>query len=273
MNKQTILGIDPAPSKESVVFDGQEFHLYKAKNLKIYIESLIDNSDFLLIGWDAPLTAAIYDDKINLYFRKIEKFFNSKLLDIPNGISTLGYAACPHWTISQYIFGLPILNPYLQNSSITQINSENELNQKGNYIVETHPALSIWILLKDKLKDKAEFKNNVWRYKGNKGKKENKERLSIFIEKIFDLEIVKNTIGDKNAENIKNEIKKSDSQMDDKLDAFICWLNVKLLYEDKFNIKRNKNPNMKIYGDKNSGSFLLPYDKEIIEKLNEFLKQ
>ena len=64
-----ILGIDPAPGKESLVFDGKEFIDYCpqknkncAKELKKYINELQEVKNSIFIAWDAPLSAAI-DEK------------------------------------------------------------------------------------------------------------------------------------------------------------------------------------------------------------------
>lgn len=101
-----VLGIDPAPSKNSIVFDGDIFREFTPRELKGYIEDLTKKDNFIFISWDAPLSAAIDRDNFSLTIRKIERFFNrlgrhAKELGIPEGISTLGYSGCPHWSISQ----------------------------------------------------------------------------------------------------------------------------------------------------------------------------
>ena len=74
-----ILGIDPAPSKETILFDGSEFLQFKARELKAYIEEESRNHPDILICWDAPLSAAIDKDNFSLTIRKIESFFIDKV--------------------------------------------------------------------------------------------------------------------------------------------------------------------------------------------------
>ena len=50
---------------------------------------------------------------------------------------------------------------------------------------------------------------------------------------------------------------------DDELDAFVCWLMGRALIDN--------DPRVRIYGDRSNGSFLLPYDAEIYNKLNSYL--
>ncbi|RLA80763.1 MAG: hypothetical protein DRG78_10355 [Epsilonproteobacteria bacterium] len=252
-----IIGIDPAPSKKSIVFDGEIFLELTPIELKNYIEALSKNHDSIFISWDAPLSAAIDKENFSLTIRKIERFFNrlgrhAKELGIPEGISTLGYSGCPHWSISQYIFGLPILNPSLQQSSkFNLVMNEADINEKGYFITEIHPALSMWILLRDELKENELFKDS-WKYKGD-NKLETIKRRTHLIDELLRLNIVKTEI----------DIDKITINTDDQLDAFVCWLIARLLFKQEGRAK--------IYGDRLNGSFLLAYDKEIYSKLNSYL--
>ncbi len=252
-----VLGIDPAPSKNSVVFDGDTFKEFSPRELKDYIEDITKSNSSLFISWDAPLSAAIDEENFSLTIRKIERFFNrlgryAKGLEIPEGISTLGYASCPHWSISQYIFGLPIISPSFQHSSrFKLIMNEDDIESRGLYITEIHPALSMWILLKDRFKKNKHFENS-WKYKGD-NKEETIKKRTYLIAELLKLDIVKKELP-------KNRLI---IDSDDKLDAFVCWLMATLL------VKKDKSA--KIYGNNLDGSFLLPYDEEIHDKLNVYL--
>ncbi|MEN4053165.1 MULTISPECIES: DUF429 domain-containing protein [Sulfurimonas] len=249
-----VLGIDPAPAKESVVFDGREFHSFFPKELKAYIQS---HQEPLFISWDAPLSAALDDAYFSLTIRPIERFFNrlgrhAKEFGIPEGITTLGFSGCPHWTLSQYIFALPQLNDELQHKSGFELVMEHQTNLQNNkkYITEIHPALSMWMFLKEKLDNEVLFQNS-WKYKGDRKKEtlERRERLSaemIFLaEEIFNL----------------NDIV---IRSDDELDAFVCWIMGKLYVMG--------NQRAYIYGSQKVGSFLLPYEKEVLETFTEYLQ-
>ncbi|QCT95029.1 DUF429 domain-containing protein [Caminibacter mediatlanticus TB-2] len=239
-----ILGIDPAPAKKSVVFDGNEFFCFKAKELKEYIYSF----DNLLIGWDGPLDASLDKENFSLTIRPIEKFFNrlsktGKKIGIPEGINTLGFASCSHWSISQYVFSLPIVNETYQKSPWKLLVENNiQLTQKN--IVETHPALSIWLMLcgEDFVKS---LLFSSWKYKGNKEK--SKKRLSILKDKVLSHPISKTYL--------KKEIKIDN---DDKLDAYVSWLITKAYYE--------KDTRVGIFGDKKWGAFLLYLSCDLVFK-------
>ena len=253
-----VLGIDPAPAKDSVIFDGQEFQHFSPKQLKEHIDRLSMQEESLFIAWDAPLSAAMDEENFSLTIRKIERFFNrngryAKELHIPEGISTLGFSSCPHWTLSQYLFGYPVINPHFCRNIEFELVMDNEILQKsraGHFLTEIHPALSMWILLKDIIDD--ELFDASWKYKGDSSK-ETKKRSHIIVEHLFALEFVQEYIDTISLRIIT----------DDELDAFVCWLMGRALI--------NNDPRVRIYGDRSNGSFLLPFDAEIYNKLNSYL--
>ena len=252
-----VLGIDPAPSKKSVAFDGENFHAFSIPELEEFLEEEKKSHKSILVSWDAPLSGALDKENFSLSIRKIESFFyrqskTAKSLDegrgIPHGISTLGFSGCPHWTISQYLFGLPILNSKLQKSSVFKLlMSRDKLNSTGLYITEIHPALSIWILLKQELQNHQLFQDS-WQYKGNSAK-DTLKRREMLIESLLSLTLVKDVL--------KTDV---NIQSDDELDAFVCWLmGARLVQNDK---------RVTIYGDAIRGSFLLPMDEDIFRQFN-----
>jgi len=259
-----IFGIDPAPVKNSIVFDGKKFREFSPYDLKRFINKVEYLYEDIFIAWDAPLSAAISSANFNLYERKIEKFFNRnaknrRSFSIPKGISTLGYACCSHWTISQYIFGYPVLNNKISvNHSFNLISDSYDVNYNhSKQITEIHPALSMWIVLKDKLKTNSLFQDS-WQYKGVDTKdKLNYKRRKIIIDSLAEISFVSDEI---DISWIKEELYESD----DKLDTFFCWLLAKKLI-----LKRN---DVKIYGDIINGSFLLPFDDTIQRDFLEYLK-
>jgi Protein of unknown function (DUF429) len=257
-----VLGIDPAPSKKSIVFDGELFHHFDINELEEYLNKISERHSDVFISWDAPLSAALNKKNFSLSIRKIESFFYrqsktaralNKERGIPKGISTLGFSTCPHWTISQYLFGLPILNPRLHKTSEYKLlMSQKELQLKGLQITEAHPALSMWILLKEELKDNKYFQDS-WQYKGNT-LKETLLRREILIDAVLKHPLTQKVLSS-NIE-ISN---------DDELDAYICWLLAKHLIR--------KGEDVRIYGDSDNGSFLLPYDETIYKLLHKTLSK
>jgi len=260
-----VLGIDPAPSKKSIVFDGEIFHHLDIAALEHYLNAIKEKHLDIFISWDAPLSGAIKKENFSLSIRKIESFFyrQSKTAQalnggegIPKGISTLGFSGCPHWSISQYLFGLPIINPFLQKSSeFKLLMSNTALKKSGLYITEAHPALSMWILLKDELQDEKLF-HSSWQYKGD-SKNETKLRKRILIQKILKHKLTKEAL-----------FKTIEIKNDDELDAFVCWLMAHHLMKQK-NMKNKAD--VYIYGDEENGSFLLPYDEAIYTALHKTL--
>jgi len=234
-----VIGVDPAPSKNSVLFDGKDFKSFKFEELKEYIQNISKIYSDLLVCWDAPLAGS----KDSLTIRKIERFFyqnskNAKELSIPKGISTLGYASLPHWSISQYIFGLPIINKELQKEGKFKLLTSN-IPIKGLYIAETHPALSMWIILKNRIDIKD------WIYKGRKG---DKKLIKKFHEALMEIEEIRDIA----PSNLKIE-------NDDQLDAFVTYIVGKLYLKDSATI----------YGDNDFGAFLLPKDNDLLKRIDE----
>jgi hypothetical protein len=237
-----VLGIDPAPAKQSIIFDGEKF-LYKTpKELKSYIDDINEKT---FIAWDAPLSAALSDKDFSLTIRQIERFFYrqgryAKELNIPKGVSTLGYSSCPHWTVSQYIFGHPVINKDLTMKLKWELVMDSGFTGKSSFqISEAHPALGLWILLRDELKDHNLFKSS-WQYKGySSSDKDIVKRKEVLIDKILSHSRVKGIV----EKNIR-------ISTDDELDAFMCYILAHWAVNDP--------KHSLILGDEINGSFLLP---------------
>ncbi len=242
MKEITVIGIDPAPSRDSTIFDGKYFDQKCYKKLHEYINDLKQSKSKILICWDAPLSFGIgncTDEKASpLYQRKIEYFFSRKNgKKTPTGISVRGYAGCPHWTISQYILGYPKIGAFDQkfNPPFNLIFDKNKITKS---VTEVHPAVAIWFWCINK---KAKLNN--WNYKKD----------SSTFKKILEILVSK--------EIISQEVKKK-IENDDQLDAYIAW---KL--GDEW-IKNNRN--VEILGDNNTGSFLLPFNEEVSKNFLDF---
>ncbi len=249
-----VIGIDPAPSKKSVIYDGIEFRKVDAHKLRSFIKELAKEPK-VLVGWDAPLGAATDKDEFDLYSRKIERFFNNqrKGLGIPKGISTLGYAGCPHWTISQYVLGLPLLNEELQRrGALHYLNHNDELIEHSHCVVETHPALSLYILLRHRLEEDPLFSKGSWQYKGNIPKKEKNARIDRILNALNEHETAKKHMGFLSHKELD----------DDSLDALVCYIVTSMFVHEPGSAV--------IYGDERRGSFLLPYDAAYYEAFEKF---
>lgn len=222
-----VIGIDPAPSKKTVIYDGEQFIEISAIELKKeYLDKVKTDT---LICWDAPLTGGQptnFNQKIEkynpFYQRKIEQLINATIQ--VKGISTMGYAGCPHWAITQHCLGLPqIYQPEVPQSNLPfqliteQLMIEQKKSLKGKYVVEVHPALALWLWLKDsKVED--------WNYKRSK--------------ETF-MKLLKKTA--MTIDNIKN---------DDYLDAYVAWKLGDLWLNEKEKVI--------LVGNQNTGAMLLP---------------
>jgi predicted nuclease with RNAse H fold len=228
-----VLGIDPAPSKKNVIFDGENFYEkynkkeLKAQELKEYIKALSKDT---LICWDAPLSFDV--SKGDFYYRPIEKFFKYYNKDkLPKGISMMPIAGCSHWLMSQYVVGYPAVN--CENNEILLITKKEDLQVNKLKIIEVHPALAIWIWLKDE---------NIEEWKYKKTKQSFEEILKILKNKnIVNLDLPKHN--------------------DDYLDSYIAWKLGNMLMQ--------KPESVMLLGDE-SGCILVPKDEEIKSKFNEF---
>ena len=272
-----VIGIDPAPAKETVIYDGEKFIEVPAIELKKeYLDKL---EECTLICWDAPLTGMASEKAIRnfqQYLEALAKLKNKKkpkwspleariiekyiaLQDpttIPKGISTLPYTGCSHWAITQHCFGLPLINdefkPPETLKTFKLITSQNELEKLSSNkknIVEVHPALALWLWLKDNVNVKD------WNYKGGKEKKKkNSEDPKKIVQKL--------TIELNSCLRIKTEV---NIEKDDYLDAYVAWLLGTLWLKEK----------VILVGNKNTGAMLLPKVEyaitlqENLEKLNK----
>lgn len=278
-----VIGIDPAPAKDTVIYDGEKFIEIPAIELKEYLEIFKEDT---LICWDSPLTGGLptnFDQGEKEYNpfsqRKIEQLINEKVKQPNNkkvkGISTLPYAGCSHWAITQHCFGLPLINDEFASKTpipfklITSHNEREKLSSKENYIVEVHPALAVLLWL---MEEKEKLDNDKWDYK------KNKEIFNILVKQLLTkikkspaiiepkddgdgkykvkVTVIKNKVG-KNSEKIMK---------DDHLDAYIAWKLGTLWLE--------KGNEVLLVGNHDTGLMLLPNDASGIgKKWQETLKE
>lgn len=155
MRVQRVIAIDPAPGKLTTVFDGAEYEGLSASELRDRIDQISSLGSDTLVCWDAPLTgpadpASAGMKPFDFTKRAIERFFSRQETGFkaPKGISVLGYGACPHWTISRSILGLPRVGPFDEPESKIPFHLLTGLDEKGDSrpsIVEIHPALAAWL--------------------------------------------------------------------------------------------------------------------------------
>ena len=236
-----VIAIDPAPGKESTVFEGTEYLQLSAQELRKYVDQLADAKDSVLVCWDAPLTgpfnpASAGSYRFDFTKRPIERFFSldETGFKTPKGISVLGYGACPHWTISRALLGLPRVGPYDRPENKLPLklvtNSGVQLRSRKS-VVEIHPGLAAWLWCRS---DRGADAN--WVYKGNKGGKIREELWEIVLERSGFDDVLPHP------------------STDDEFDAAIGYVLGKLFIQDG----ESSPTRSLILGDSECGTFLLP---------------
>lgn len=239
MTNIKVIGIDPAPSKKSTIFDGKVFLEMDCFELKTFLSELKKEHENILICWDAPLS--FIPDNTNFNTRTIESYFNKKVKP-PKGVTVQGFAGCPHWAISQYLLGYPKVGDCEVG---VEPPFELVFDRKAitKSVTEVHPGLAIWVWLKDVLE-----LNNNWPYK-----KDSTIRIKI-------VSALRNLFPD-------DQLLAGKIQNDDQLDAYVAWKLGRVWVDNA-----PQKTKVEILGDINLGSFLLPYDQKIFEGLKKFVK-
>ena len=258
-----VVGVDPAPKKSSTIcfYDGESlgFAALKAHKLLKLMKDLKSKED-VLITWDAPLTGPPileHGDEEHaecyFYFRWIEHFLRTNgTYKPPTGISTLGYAGCPHWAITKAATGLPILGPYCASSDDLPfhhvVSEKDKLCDKKANIIEVHPATAIYLGI---YSSKEHNEINDWRYKQYRGIQ--KELFNKLMSTFFEDLQIKPCV---------DQIKS-----DDHLDAFVAWALGHLYVTQSEN-----QPVVRIMGNWKTGSMLLPWDKDLFSGFDAFFE-
>lgn len=237
MSKIKVIGVDPAPVKDSTVFDGEKFQHLGFEELKVEIDRLAKLKEHVLICWDAPLLNTT--ERKPPYFKEIEKTLKKLFYTGANkkkkgaeGVSVLPFGTCPHWTISRYILGLPRFSSYdSEDVPFKLLESDDEKCNIKHSVLEVHPAVGLYYWSDKKL----------GAYKNSKPDK---------IKQVWD--IVK-----EHPALIKQSNTEVNPKNDDELDALMAFMMGKLWVEsDEW---------VKLYGNPEIGGMLLPRVNEIDE--------
>ena len=264
-----VIGIDPAPSKHTAAYDGNKFYEIELSELRGWIQEKACGDNTLLC-WDAPLTASIHGEQVDFYARPIERTINTIDKNIkdakhkrpPSGVSTLGYAGCPHWVITQYCLDLPSV--YDSNcKGAFELITDNNFSKNKNCVIEVHPALALWCWLNEDNKYTGD-----WHYKGGTKKAERNLRLDNLRNLVDALHDVTRKFGEDfqmNSETIE-QIKNDTGG--DHLDAYIAWILGELWAKE---VKNNKGESVVVLvGNRDTGAILLPntdWSKALCKKL------
>jgi hypothetical protein len=250
-----VVGVDPAPANKSTVCfsckSGLAFRDLKHQELLYFIQSCEEEFKVLVV-WDAPLTGPPMLDHSSTkkysegYFTKrwIEKYFTNRSgCKTPTGINTRSFSGLSHWTITKAFTGLPLLGPYCQKDQLPfnhLVSAKTELSEDKPNIVETHPAVAIYLWLKVtiKLNDSSD-----WTYKGKSGEKKEIKKTN--------LELFTTSLKSKIEKMLELDFSNTSIENDNKLDAFAAWALGCFFTE-------GKKDEVQILGDSCTGSMILP---------------
>lgn len=161
-----VIGIDPAPKKETTIYNAEGWLTVEAHKLPDYVAKIAESDGGHLVCWDAPLTSGKAGMDGCYYNRPIERFLR-KL--VPEGISVLAYAGCPHWAVTRAAVGLPRVGRFdCTDLPFTLCAEGRAPENNGNLIVEVHPAVAIWFWClesgqtKWKYKTDHEVREHLW---------------------------------------------------------------------------------------------------------------
>ena len=132
----SVIGIDPAPVKPTVTFDGSEFHVVKPGDLRGWVEEALRKQPETLIAWDAPLA---FDPTTSFYSRAVDKKLAAAAVDEPS-INTAHFANLSHWSITCHVLGYPFGNP---PCGLQLVDAMPEM-PGAPLLIEVHPAFALF---------------------------------------------------------------------------------------------------------------------------------
>ena len=254
-----MISIDPAPAKRSTVFDGERYSHLSAVKLREHLRRTALAEHGVLICWDAPLTgpadvSSPGAKRGDFTKRSIERFFSTSdtRFNTPSGISVLGYGACPHWTISRSLLGLPRVGEYDVPESklpFRLVTQPDCIAKPGRFVVEVHPALAAWLWCRDERGHEAS-----WVYKGSKVP--TRERQSVW-RAMWDLILSKTAC--------PADLPCPES--DDEFDAAVGYVLGMMLALGRL----DRPGGCTILGDAEHGAFLVPYDQDLESEWKRWL--
>lgn len=252
-----VVSIDPAPSKDGVIFDG-EFHTIPASKLVTFCSSLSEDPETLLC-WDAPLTGP--ESSMGSFSqRTIEQFFSRQETGFktPKGISVLPYSGCPHWAITRACLGLPICGEYSVEKDKLPFSLTTDVSQIESaqpQVVETHPAVAMWLWHRIYGSGSEKGSKRSWKYKSNGS--------SRVLQDLWDS--LTDILAAHGNSAVRDVIERTDTPRDDDhLDAFIGWALGTLLAAG--------DESVGILGDSKTGALALPVSSDLKTQFEAFAR-
>jgi predicted RNase H-like nuclease len=130
----SVLGIDPAPSKDTVAFDGERFHRIRPQDIRDWLIERLTGE--VLVSWDAPLA---FDPAQSFYTRPVDKTLAAFCRDEP-AVNVAPFGNLSHWSITCHALGYPFGQP---PENLVLVAEPAELPRDRPAVIEVHPALAM----------------------------------------------------------------------------------------------------------------------------------
>lgn len=163
MSEWTVVGIDPAPTKDAVIHRNGAWSKVAPGDLRRFVTKVAADSTRTLIAWDAPLSFGptdLYDRRVD----KVARAWAKRHVAIGHfgekAINARPFAGLPHWVVTCEALGLPFGTP----PSGLRLVHDRPANDERFVAIEVHPAMALgawWI--------EARRPDSLPRYKGSPG--------------------------------------------------------------------------------------------------------
>lgn len=140
-----VIGVDPAPTKKTVSYDGAGWHVWRPQDLRHYVANVEAPA---IIAWDAPLSF----DRADFYGRRVDRTVARWAASLvkegrfePKAVNARSFAGLPHWAVTCDALGMPFGD--IPRGCILA-EAAPPLDSQVSAVIEVHPAvaLAIWWL-------------------------------------------------------------------------------------------------------------------------------
>lgn len=138
-----VFGIDPAPTKKTLVYDGVRWLKWSSQEVRDRVRSVEAPA---IIAWDAPLSfdhADFYDRTVDKTVRKWAKEMAMRRRFEASAVNAREFAALSHWALTCDALGMPFGQ---MPAKFSLAETPPTKNQFEIAIIEVHPAVAIGVL-------------------------------------------------------------------------------------------------------------------------------
>ncbi len=140
-----VIGIDPAPTKQTAVYDGERFTFWDVLDVPARVADLARSHLDLLVAWDAPLgldpgPSRFYGRRVDRAAKRLNDRWVADRRVERKVIGVADAASCPHNLLTQAALGLPVGGPH---APWQLVETAQPLPAAGRWLVEVHPAVAL----------------------------------------------------------------------------------------------------------------------------------